>query len=120
MLMPVWHCTTHCYLEHRTPNGAEDQDKGDDIMSGQIDSAAGMEDLDDPDDSNYMPESKEDTSLGPNELDVPEDFLDLESFRRQLISSAQSIKRGCEKLKADQDTLNDKWVEVLTTKQDLE
>ena len=53
-----------------------------------------MEDLDDLDDSNYMPESKEDISLGPDEFDIPEDFLDLETFRRRLISSARSIKGG--------------------------
>ena len=79
-----------------------------------------MEGLDDPDDSNYMLESEEDISLGPDEFDVPEDFLDLETFRRRLVSSARSIKRGSKKLKADQDTLNDKWVEVLAAEQDLE
>lgn len=67
-----------------------------------------------------MPESKEDISLGPDEFEVPKDHLELEVFRRRLTASARSIKTGREKLQADQNTLNDKWVKVLAIEQDLE
>ena len=40
------------------------------------------ENLDDPNDRNYMPESEEDVRLGPDEFVVLEDFLALEAFRR--------------------------------------
>jgi len=50
------------------------------------------EDLEDSEDSNYLPPSEEEDSLGPEDFIVPEDPLEQEKFKRQLIATARSLK----------------------------
>ena len=78
------------------------------------------EDLDDSEDSNYLPPSKEEDSLGPEDFIIPEDPLEQEKFKRQLIATARSLKRKQQQLKAEQDTLNDRWTMVLAAEEGLD
>ena len=109
-----------------TPDDAEYQGNGDNTTPGQLGGPTGMsdnedpEDPEDPEDKNYLPESEEEVSLGPEEFIVPEDPYEQEKFRRRLVATARSMKKQRKQLQADQDTLNDKWVEVLAAEQDLE
>ena len=64
---------------HDAPEGHEDQ--GD------------PEDLGDSENSNYLPLSEEEDSLGPEDFIVPEDPLEQERFKRQLITTTRSLKR---------------------------
>ena len=83
-----------------------------------------LEDLD-PDDifegagENYMLESEEDESLDTEDYIVPEDPFEQERFRRRLIATARSMKHK-QQLQANTNALNEKWVEVPSTKQDME
>jgi hypothetical protein len=58
-------------------------------------------DLDDSEDSNYLPASEEEDSLGPEDFIIPEDPLDQEKFKRQLIATTRSLKKKQQLLKAD-------------------
>jgi hypothetical protein len=91
-------------------NGTPDQPLGD----------SDPDDLFEGADDNYMPESEEDESLGTEDYIVPEDPLEQERFWRRLVTTAQSIKRKQQQLQANTDALNEKWVEVLSTEQDME
>lgn len=51
------------------------------------------EDSEDPEDSNYLPESEEEVSLGPEEFILPEDTYEQETFRRRLVATARSMKK---------------------------
>ena len=64
-------------------------------------------------DSNYLPISKEDVSLGDEDFIMPEEPLEQESFKRRLITTARSLKKKKQQLQAEQDTLNDRWTKVL-------
>ena len=44
---------------------------------------------------------------------MPEEPLEQERFKRQLIATARSLKKKQQQLQADQDLLNDKWTDVL-------
>ena len=46
---------------------------------------------------------------------MPEEPLEQERFKRQLIATARSLKKKQNQLQADQDLLNDRWTEVLAT-----
>ena len=72
---------------------------------------------DDSEDSNYMPLSEDEVSLGDEEFIVPEDPVEQEHFTRQLIATAKSLKKKKQKLQADQDLLTDKWTEVLAAEE---
>ena len=107
-----------------TKDGAGNQNTGNDVGAGKINGDNMVNgDEDDPEDDNYYPESEEDRTLGPNEYDVIEEPLEapqLEAFRRWLASTAQSIKQKSQRLKSEQDELNDRWVKLLWAEQELE
>ena len=72
-------------------------------------------------DSNYLPTSEEDESLGDEDFIVPEDPLEEECFKRRLIATIRSLKNKRQQLQADQDLLNDIWTNVLAAEEyDLE
>ena len=47
----------------------------------------------DSEDSNYLPLSEEEESLGNEEFIVPEEPLEQERFKRRLIATARSLRR---------------------------
>ena len=63
----------------------------------------------DSEDSNYLPLSEEEVSLGNEDFIVPEEPLEQERFKRQLIATSRSLKKKQQQLQADQDLLNDRW-----------
>ena len=71
----------------------------------------------DSEDSNYLPLSKDDVSLGDEDFIVPEEPLEQERFKRQLIATARSLKKKQQQLQADQDLLNDRWTNVLAAEE---
>ena len=56
-------------------------------------------------------------SLGNEDFIVPEEPLEQERFKRQLIATARSLKKKQQQLQADQDLLNDRWTDVLAAKE---
>ena len=68
-------------------------------------------------DSNYLPLSEEEESLGNEEFIVPEKPLEQERFKRRLIATARSLKKKQLQLQADQDLLNNRWTEVLAAEE---
>ena len=63
---------------------------------------------DDSKDNNYLPLSKDEASLGIKDSIVPEEPLEQERFKRQLIDTTRSLKKKQQQLQADQDLLNDR------------
>ena len=55
---------------------------------------------DDPEDDSYHPPSEEDTSLGNEDFIMPEDPLEQECFKLQLIATARSLKKKQQQLQA--------------------
>ena len=47
----------------------------------------------DSEDSNYLPISEDDVSLGDEDFVMPEEPLEKERFKRQLIATARSLKK---------------------------
>ena len=68
-------------------------------------------------DSNYLRLSEDEASLGAEDLIVPEEPLEQERFKRQLIATARSLKKKQQQLQADQDLLNEKWTDVLAAEE---
>ena len=95
------------------PAAPEQQHDGSEEQEGQYN----PEDLDDSEDSNYLPLSEEDVSLGDEEFIVPEDPLDQERFKRQLVATPRSLKMKQQQLKAEHDTLNDRWTKFLAAEE---
>ena len=60
-----------------------------------------------------MPLSKDEVSLGDEEFIVPEDPVEQERFKRQLMATANILKKKQQWLQVDQDLLADRWTEVL-------
>ena len=48
---------------------------------------------------------------------MPEEPLEQERFKRQLIATARSLKKKQQQLQADQDLLNDRWTNVLAAEE---
>ena len=67
----------------------------------------------DSEDSNYLPLSEDEESLGNEDFIVPEEPLEQERFKRRLIATARSLKKKQQQLQADQDLLNDRWTDIL-------
>ena len=88
---------------HASPEGIPEDLDPDDLFEGAND--------------NYLPKSKEDKSLHTEDYIVPEDPFEQERFRWCLAATVPSMKR---KQQANEDALNDKWVEILSAEQDLE
>ena len=74
-------------------------------------------DHEDSEESNYLPTSEEDVSLGNEDFIIPEEPLEQERFKRQLIATAWSLKKKLQQLQAEQDTLNDRWTKDLAAKE---
>ena len=51
--------------------------------------------------------------LGNKNFIVPEEPLEQERFKLQLIATSRSLKKKQQQLQADQDLLNDRWTDVL-------
>ena len=56
-------------------------------------------------------------SLGNKDFIVPEEPLEQERFKLQLIATARSLKKKQQQLQADQDLLNDRWTDVLVAEE---
>ncbi|KAE8791840.1 hypothetical protein D1007_33669 [Hordeum vulgare] len=76
-----------------------------------------LKDLGNSEDSNYILPVKEEDNLGDEDLIVPEDTLDQEVFRRQLIAIARSLKLKQRQIKAEHDSINERWSEVLAAEE---
>lgn len=68
-------------------------------------------------DSNYLPLSEEEESLGNEEFIMPEEHLEQERFKRRLIATARSLRRKQQQLQVSQDLLNDRWTVVLAAEE---
>ena len=68
-------------------------------------------------DSNYLPLSEDDVSLGNEDFIMPEEPLEQERFKRQLIATTRSLKKKQQQLEAEHDTLNDRWTQVLAAEE---
>jgi len=71
----------------------------------------------DAEDTTYQPVSEEEISLDDDAFIVPEKQLQQEHLHQRLIATARSLKKQKQWLKAAQDTLNDRWNEVLDTEE---
>ena len=56
-------------------------------------------------------------SLSDDEFGVPEDPVEQERFKRQLMATARSLKKKQQLLQTDQDLLTDRWTEVLAAEE---
>ena len=72
------------------------------------------EDPNDSEDDNYLPPIEEEDSPEDEDLIVPETIEDHERSRQQLLATGRSLKAKARQLKAEQDTLNDRWTRVLS------
>lgn len=72
---------------------------------------------DNSEDSSYMPPSEDEISLGNKDFIVPEESLEQERFKQQLIATTRSLKRKHQRLQAEQDTLNNRWTQVLAAEE---
>ena len=68
-------------------------------------------------DDNYKPPSEDEASLDDEEFVVPEDPVEQERFKRQLIATTNSLKKKQQQLQADQDLLAERWTEVLAAEE---
>ena len=95
--------------DNNTPDDAEDQENPVEPTSEQEDREDGKIGPDeqaineDSEDSNYLPISEEDKSLGDEDFIVPKEPLDQERFKRRLIATTRSLKKKRQQLQADQD-----------------
>ena len=48
---------------------------------------------------------------------MPEEPLEQERFKRKHITTARSLKKKQQQLQAEQDTLNDSWIQVLAAEE---
>jgi len=110
-------------IDDNTPENTEDQEAPIEPTSEQDDWEDGKVNPDDPvrnevsEDSNYLPISEEDESLGDEDFIIPKEHLEQERFKRRLIATARSLKKKQQQLQADQDLLNDSWTNVLAAKE---
>ena len=68
-------------------------------------------------DSNYLSLSEDEVSLGDEDFIVPEEPAEQEHFKRRLIATARSLKKKKQQLQADQDLLNERWIDVLAAEE---
>ena len=84
--------------DNNTPKNVEDPEAPVEPTSEHDDWEDGQVNPDDPvgnkdsEDSNYLPISEDDVSLGNEDFIVPEEPLKQERFKRQLIATARSLK----------------------------
>ena len=85
--------------DDNTPDGAEDTEEPDEQTAERDNRESGHVSPDeqaieeDPEDDSYRPPSEEETSLGNKDFIVPEDPLEQERFKLQLIATARSLKK---------------------------
>ena len=85
--------------DDNTPDGAEDREDPDEQTAEQDDREDGQVSPDeqaindDSEGSTYLPLSEDETSLGNKDFIVPEEPLEQERFKRQLITTARSLKK---------------------------
>ena len=106
-----------------------DNGNGDAADEGLGDGEAGADNIDDnnrddddPEDDDYDPEIEEEQNLGPEDYDAlkrPLGEPQLDTVRKRLASMAKSIKHKSQRLKAEEDYLNDRWTELLTAEEAL-
>ena len=99
--------------ENNTSDDAEDNEDPVGATSEQDEQAI----HEDSEDSNYLPLSEEEESLGNEDFIVPEEPLEQERLKRRLIATARSLKKKQLQLQVDQDMLNDRWTEVLAAEE---
>jgi hypothetical protein len=109
--------------DNDTPENAEDSEhpiepavEQDDGEDGQV-NLDELTENDDSEDSKYLPASEEEVSLSNEDFIVPEEPLEQERFRRQLIATVRSLKKKQQRLQAEEDTLNDRWTKVLVAEE---
>ena len=68
-------------------------------------------------DTNYLPPSEDEVSLDNEDYIVPEEPLEQERFKRQLIATSRSLRKKQLQLQASQDLLNDRWTDVLAAEE---
>src|SRR5215216_5059609 len=109
--------------DNNTPKDAEDHkapakptSDQDDQEEGQVNRDDAVE-IEDSKDSNYLPISEDEVSLGDEDFIVPEEPFEQERFKRQLIATARSLKQKQQRLQAEQDTLNDRWTQILAAEE---
>ena len=85
--------------EDNTPEGAEDNEdpvdtatERDEREHGQV-SPGKQATHEDSEDSNYIPLSEDEASLGTEDFIVPVEPLEQEHFKRQLLATARSLKK---------------------------
>ena len=109
--------------KNNTPDDAENNEDPVKVTSEQEERENGQVSPDeqaiheDSEDSNYLPLSEEEESLGNEDFIVPKEPLKQERFKRRLIATARSLKKKQLQLQADQDLLNDRWTKVLATEE---
>ena len=100
--------------QHRrndTPDNAEDSDHPVELVLEQDEWEEGQVNPDEPlgnedsEDSNYLLVSEEDVSLGKEDVIVPEESIEQEHFKRQLIATMRSLKKKQQQFQAEQDML---------------
>src|SRR3954465_2289480 len=104
--------------DNTTPDSAEEHQNQQD--SAQEDGKASPHERaaeQEVEDDNYMPPSEDEASLGDDEFVVPSDPAEQERFNRRLLATASSLKKKQQQLRADQDLLADRWIEVLTAEE---
>ena len=109
--------------ENNTPDDAEDkeypveptseQDEREDERVSPDEQAVN----EDSEDSNYLPLSEDEVSLGNEDFIMPEEPLEQQRFKQWLIAIARSLKKKQQQLQADQDLLNDRWTNVLAAEE---
>ena len=123
---PRRHSQSRHSRENNTSTGGDNTpDNEDPVETGseQEDQESGQDSPDeqatygDSEDSNYLPLSEEEESLGNEEFIVPEEPLEQERFKRRLIATARSLRRKQLQLQVSQDLLNDRWTEVLAAEE---
>lgn len=74
-------------------------------------------DLENFEGSNYLPRSDEEDNLGDEDFIVLEDRLDQDRSKKQLIATAPGLKMKEKQIKAEQETINDRWTQVLAAEE---
>ena len=102
-------------------NDAEDNEDPVDIINEERDdgqdSPGKQATHEDSEDDNYLPLSEDEVSLGTEDFIVPEEPLEQERFKPQLIATARCLKKKQQQLQADQDLLADRWTEVMAAEE---
>ena len=92
--------------DDNTPDGAEDNEdpveataEQNEREDGQV-SPSEQAMHEDSEDSNYLPLSEDEASLGTEDFIVPKEPHEQERFKRQLIATARSLKKKQQQLQA--------------------